>query len=255
MCCCGLNCILPIIGTLKFISQPRLIKYAVIPYAVLVVLSVVLTFLLFYFLYGPVVAMMPAIPWKIADELMAVFVILALVLMLLFFAAHLLFDKALEKITNEALQEEGVLQLLSSKYGVDELPNLKYGEVSKACVKLSMNIVKLILMLVSLPLNGFPVFGTILWLCVNGWLYAWDLTVDLLPIFGADSVSSQMKFCWENKYAYITFGAVALALTLIPIAGPLFFFINAYGAALLFQERLNYGLPVKTSDAYTALDS
>ncbi|CAH1758201.1 7728_t:CDS:2 [Entrophospora sp. SA101] len=51
------------------------------------------------------------------------------------------------------------------------------------------------------------------------------------------SVNQSRAFAWKNKGSYIRFGAMAVALELIPIANFLFFWTNVVGAALWTADR------------------
>jgi hypothetical protein len=51
------------------------------------------------------------------------------------------------------------------------------------------------------------------------------------------SVSESRRYAWQRKSEYATFGAVAVALELIPIFNLLFMWTNAVGAALWVADQ------------------
>jgi len=85
--------------------------------------------------------------------------------------------------------------------------------------------------LISLPLNAVPFIGTVLFLLYNG--------LKTGPVFHARyfqlkglSKSAREQFVQRHKGVYTGFGAMTLALNLIPVAGLVFGFTSIAGAAL-----------------------
>jgi hypothetical protein len=101
----------------------------------------------------------------------------------------------------------------------------------------------LVLQILTLPLNVFPVVGTVAYLLINAVSCGWDLMAMYYDASGMAS-SSQRALVVGNGCSKIApqkilsnphfeFGAVCLLLELVPVIGPSFFCLgNACGAAL-----------------------
>ncbi|GMI48581.1 hypothetical protein TrCOL_g1504 [Triparma columacea] len=101
----------------------------------------------------------------------------------------------------------------------------------------------LVLQILTLPLNVFPVVGTVAYLLINAVSCGWDLMAMYYDASGMAS-SSQRALVVGNGCSKIApqkilsnphfeFGAMCLLLELVPVIGPSFFCLgNACGAAL-----------------------
>ncbi|CAE8634352.1 unnamed protein product [Polarella glacialis] len=99
-------------------------------------------------------------------------------------------------------------------------------------------LIRLPLMILTLPVHAIPVLGTIAWLLANGWLYAWELEAEFMVMSEKrHRCGQQWQYVQQRFRAFAGFGSVAMALELIPFLGPwLFFASNACGAALLAEQ-------------------
>lgn len=155
--------------------------------------------------------------------------ICALINMVIFL---LLFGFAQSQLLRSVLQERGVLQSITEEHGtVHEL---------NCCRDLAHQflflLIRLPLLIVTLPLHSFPVVGSIVWCVLNGWLYTWSLTSEYIVM--ADPTAHSLRSQWpvvRNHFGMFTsFGATAMGLELIPLVGPwLFFATNSCGAGFL----------------------
>jgi uncharacterized protein involved in cysteine biosynthesis len=93
-------------------------------------------------------------------------------------------------------------------------------------------IFQAITLLITLPLHLLPFVGTILYCYINGWVASWGHQLHYHLEIKGWGVNQSRAFAWKNKGTYIRFGAMAVALELIPIANFLFFWTNVVGAAL-----------------------
>merc|ERR1712039_818942 len=100
-------------------------------------------------------------------------------------------------------------------------------------------MVRIPLLLISLPLLGLPLVGDLAWPMFNGCLYAWELTDNFLPLIQATNCCSQYEHVKRNFGSYFAFGFVAMLLELVPFINLAFVAGNAYGAALLFISFLD----------------
>jgi len=97
-------------------------------------------------------------------------------------------------------------------------------------------LLKIFIMLLTLPLNILPILGQVLYALINGHFYAWSLHQDYLTIHGFRNFREQHEIVKSNTW-YQSFGPVALFAEIIPLFGVLFFFSNAAGAALFAAEQ------------------
>jgi len=239
--CSGL---MPFRGIFGFLAHPELYKMIVVPLLVTMCFAIVTLVALFTFGFNAQVSLLNhwvgrwGLPKSVEDALVVVMIFVNTgLLTFAFFQA--LFGHVQKAITLHILQERGVAGSLKNKYGIDLDPD----QIECPCGAVARNVifvcVRLTLMLLLLPLDTWPVFGAILWFAINGWIYTWDLLADFIPALGNDTVQQQLKYAGENAIVYAKFGGIALLLEFVPVAGPLFKFSNAVGAALVFEGLLH----------------
>ncbi|EXX78166.1 Rrt8p [Rhizophagus irregularis DAOM 197198w] len=83
-----------------------------------------------------------------------------------------------------------------------------------------------------MPLHAIPLFGTLIYCYINGWVMAWGHQIHYHVEIKEWSAKQSLKFAWKNRGDYSMFGFVAVALELIPIANLVFLWTNVVGAAL-----------------------
>ncbi|TPX65323.1 hypothetical protein SpCBS45565_g05263 [Spizellomyces sp. 'palustris'] len=92
-------------------------------------------------------------------------------------------------------------------------------------------VARLLLLLVTAPLHLLPIFGTILFLLLNGYLAAWAQHLHWFDLRGFGFTAGK-KFVRSHRQAYTSFGSVAVLLEMVPVIGMLFMFTNIVGSAL-----------------------
>lgn len=68
-------------------------------------------------------------------------------------------------------------------------------------------------------------------------LYSWGHHIHYDLEFKGYSVNDSKKFAWDHKSEYCRFGAVAVALELVPLFNMLFVWTNVVGAALWVGDK------------------
>jgi uncharacterized protein involved in cysteine biosynthesis len=131
-----------------------------------------------------------------------------------------LFGRFIEKMVEKVFKIEGV-ELKGDPTCVESCGN--------SCLHIAFG---LLLFVVTLPLNGIPVLGTVLFLALNGWRMCWELHE---PWFEMKEVGwgDQLEHMAVNAKQYLITGFVMMLLALLPGLGLILLFSNAVGLALL----------------------
>lgn len=130
-----------------------------------------------------------------------------------------------DKIFAQVMIERGHRELVEN----DERHS-SVGRVLTSCCRVSV-LLRLGLLVVSLPLNVVPVVGNIVYAWLNGTLLAWEMHLYYFEMKGWD-YEQQKQLLDERRMQYATFGMQAMLLEMIPVAGVLFMFTNSVGSAL-----------------------
>ncbi|KAL7684823.1 hypothetical protein Plhal304r1_c034g0107801 [Plasmopara halstedii] len=101
----------------------------------------------------------------------------------------------------------------------------------RSCCRVSLWL-RLVLLIVTLPLNLLPIVGSIMYAWLNGTILAWEYHLRYFE-FKNFTYAQQKAFINEHKLEYSSFGMQALLMEMIPGLGSLFVFTNAVGSALL----------------------
>ncbi|CAO3615635.1 unnamed protein product [Cunninghamella blakesleeana] len=105
-------------------------------------------------------------------------------------------------------------------------------------------LARVIILILTLPLNIIPVIGTVLACYINAFPATWSLVLHYDIELRGMTVTESRKHAWHNKLHFINFGVVSVALEMIPIINLLFMWTNIVGVALwisdiyLLNERL-----------------
>uniref|UniRef100_M4BTV0 Uncharacterized protein n=1 Tax=Hyaloperonospora arabidopsidis (strain Emoy2) TaxID=559515 RepID=M4BTV0_HYAAE len=102
--------------------------------------------------------------------------------------------------------------------------------VMTSCCRVSV-LLRLGLLVITLPLNMIPVLGNLTYAWLNGTLLAWEAHLYYFEM-KAFSFDQQKAIIAQRRLQYSAFGMQAMLLEMIPIAGAVFMFTNAAGAAL-----------------------
>lgn len=100
---------------------------------------------------------------------------------------------------------------------------------------LCLILFRVFLFLLTLPLNAIPILGTLLFLYLNGFYYAWSLHY---PYFHAIGLSFQQgkDYVDRNEMSYRQFGTMAVLLELIPLVNLISPISNLIGSVLWTVE-------------------
>ncbi|TEB36037.1 hypothetical protein FA13DRAFT_1902342 [Coprinellus micaceus] len=222
----------PLLGVHYVASHPTLYKavYPILTKALIT--SVGITGALFFFTWLPQLALCAVLTGPLAFIPATLMVLAESYLLVIFISRAFFLSEAQDKIFDAVLLQRGNVQLVEAGREVTTTG----GGVKKLGKSLSKPLDRfspqsLIRYLVTMPLNAIPFLGTTLFLLYNG--------KKLGPTFHGryfqlKRFSSQQKveFIEKRRAAYTAFGATALVLNMIPIAGFAFNLTSTVGAAL-----------------------
>ncbi|KAF8947990.1 hypothetical protein BGZ47_006987 [Haplosporangium gracile] len=97
---------------------------------------------------------------------------------------------------------------------------------------------QIIVLILTLPLNLIPILGQILYATINGWILTFGIRFHYDAEIRNMPVSQSRREAWGRKSEYTSFGAVAVALEMIPIANLLFMWTNIVGCALWVADEI-----------------
>ncbi|KAE8876410.1 hypothetical protein PF005_g12531 [Phytophthora fragariae] len=130
-----------------------------------------------------------------------------------------------DKIFAHVLSERGYHELVEN-----EDRHSPFLRVLTSCCRVSV-MLRLGLLVITLPLNMIPVLGNVTYAWLNGTLMAWEAHLYYFEMKAFD-FDQQKEIIAARKLQYSSFGMAAMLLEMIPIAGAIFMFTNAAGAAL-----------------------
>ncbi|KAI9281527.1 hypothetical protein BY458DRAFT_552818 [Sporodiniella umbellata] len=245
----------PIAGIFFFLAHPKLWHHTLCPFLLTLIfglLSLVLS--LVYLLPLQAHALIEArCPTWLAWTVSAVFVLMESSLMDLIFFAVLMpvFQDALFDAT---LRAKGLERMFQSRVPVSGLVLCCRGLSSGVVLLWFLLLAQILLFFITAPLHLIPGVGTLIACYVNGWIACWGHHIHYDLEFKGWSVRQSSAYAWQHHVAYCQFGAVAVALELVPFLNLLFLWTNVVGAALyvadtyLETESTQHPfLPIKTS--------
>jgi len=251
--------IYPVTGVLYFASHPSLYQ-AVMPVIVkLLTTSVAVLAGMFIFTYLPQTAFLALFTGPFSFLAAVPLVLVESYAIIMFFSRIFLLSQVQDQLFDAILLQKGHDQLVSKGRQILSSGGKGGSNVKKLGKTVIAPLNKfsregIVRYLISLPLNAVPIVGTVIFLLFNG--------VKAGPGFHARYFSlkqwnkkQQDEFVHNNHGAYTAFGAVALALQLVPVVGLLFTLTSTCGAALWAAdlESKNRGGP--SSDASTGKDA
>ncbi|CAF3691973.1 unnamed protein product [Rotaria sordida] len=110
-------------------------------------------------------------------------------------------------------------------------------------------IVRVILIIITSPLNLIPILGTILYIYINGYYYAWSLHCRYFDLLGL-TFSQGKHFVEENRSDYTNFGVVGLLLEMIPLINLVTPITNVIGSSLWACDIERYKEPLRHPRSY-----
>lgn len=229
----------PLAGAGVFLTRPRLWKEVVCPIIVSLISTTVSLIVLFGAAFHPqATALINAGCPEWLAWISAFLFVLAEVALVNIILMLILFGCVQSKIIRSVLEEKGIMEKLRSECEArgEHLPEVQcHRDVAHAIMFL---VGRIPLMIITMPLHGIPILGQIAWVLLNGWIYAWELEAEFL-VWSRElhGCQEQFGFVKERFCAFGGFGAMAMALELIPFVGPwIFFASNACGAALMAEQ-------------------
>lgn len=130
-----------------------------------------------------------------------------------------------DKIFAHVLSERGYQELVEN-----EERHSPFLRVLTSCCRVSV-LLRLGLLVITLPLNMVPVLGNITYAWLNGTLMAWEAHLYYFEMKAFD-FEQQKEIISQRKLQYSAFGMQAMLLEMIPVVGAIFMFTNSAGAAL-----------------------
>ncbi|KAL7684824.1 hypothetical protein Plhal304r1_c034g0107821 [Plasmopara halstedii] len=216
----------PLRGVLFFLQDQHLWRLSILPLLMTVAVAFGIAITLFTFtlhrqeeiLYDA--GLSPFFAWLIA----VIFVIIEIFILTIVFALVTL-EWFKDKIFAHVLIKRGYRELVEN-----EERHSPFVRVLTSCCRVSI-LLRLGLLVITLPLNTIPVLGNLAYAWLNGVLMAWEAHLYYFEMKAFD-FDQQKEIIAERKLQYSMFGMQAMLLEMIPIAGAIFMFTNAAGAAL-----------------------
>lgn len=213
-------------GLSFFLTHPRLWRLAVAPLLLMVAVGVGSTIALLVAALYPQAegledaGVTPWLAWLLA--LMLVFVESFVVTLLFSLVCLACFQ---DRVFAYVLRKRGFAQLVD-----DRARHASFVRIFTSCCRVSI-LLRLGLLVVSVPLNVVPVAGNALYAWLNGKLVAWEYHLFYFELKNL-SFEQQEALMRERDWQYTLFGMQALLLEMIPGFGAVFMFTNTVGAAL-----------------------
>ncbi|RLN77514.1 hypothetical protein BBJ28_00022930, partial [Nothophytophthora sp. Chile5] len=130
-----------------------------------------------------------------------------------------------DKIFAHVLIERGYRELVEN-----EERHSPFLRVVTSCCRVSV-LLRLGLLVITLPLNMVPILGNVMYAWLNGTLMAWEAHLYYFEMKAFD-FDQQKEVIAERQLQYSAFGMQAMLLEMIPVVGVIFMFTNSAGAAL-----------------------
>lgn len=228
---------MPVAGLCGFLVRPALWRHVMIPFFFTLVILIISLVVLFGGALAPQVHLLEHWGWASWVSWLTATIAVLIESSLVSLIVFLVFFGCMQpNITYAVLEERGVLERMRQELGVEEIPELScFRGLNHAILFL---VGRLPILIVSLPLLLVPVLGQIAFPALNGWLYAWELQGDFLPILGRKRCGQQLAHVRQHCGAYASFGFIAMLLELVPVVNILFLAGNAVGAAFFFEAML-----------------
>lgn len=213
-------------GLTFFLSHPRLWRLAVAPLLLTVLVGVGSTVvLLVAALYPQAEGLEDAgveswLAWLLA--IMLVFVESFVVTLIFSLVALACFQ---DRVFSYVLRKKGFAELVDNR-----ARHASFVRICTSCCRVSI-LLRLGLLVVSVPLNVVPVVGNAVYAWLNGKIVAWEYHLFYFELKNL-TFEQQEALLRERDWQYTLFGMQALLLEMIPGFGAVFMFTNTVGAAL-----------------------
>ncbi|KAG1690185.1 hypothetical protein DVH05_028392 [Phytophthora capsici] len=228
-------------GLAYFAAHPRLWLKLLCPLLLTLIIGIASVVVLFS------VALMPQVEGledagvtKWLSWLLAILLVLIEIFLVTLIFNLIIMGEYQDKVFEEVMAARGFKEMVEN-----EERHASCARACRSCCRVSLWL-RLILLILTLPLNLLPIIGSILYAWLNGTILAWEYHL-LYFEFKNFSYGQQKAFIKEHKVQYSSFGMQALLMEMIPGVGSLFVFTNTCGAALMAanleeEERERTGL-------------
>lgn len=217
-------------GMLYFLAHPRLWLTSICPILMTIVVAAVSVIVLFAGGLYPQAELLESagLPTGLAWLVAVIMVIVEIFLITLIYSLAVV-GCFMDKIFEQVLTNRGYGELVEN-----EKKHSSCGRACGACCRVSLWL-RVVMLVVTLPLNLIPIVGTIAWVWLNGTILAWEYHLYYFELRNL-SYAQQKQFVAERKSQYLSFGMQAMFLEMVPFLGSLFLFTNAIGAALFAAD-------------------
>ncbi|KAF9576601.1 hypothetical protein EC968_006948 [Mortierella alpina] len=224
----------PAQGILYFLGHPQLITSLLCPILITFLWAIaVVIFGFAYLLQLQAHALIKAnCPAGVAWFVGVLFVLLEIAVMIVLFYLIIL-PIYQDGLFDRVLRLRGLRDVLERRQGNDVVKCMR--GVNGGLFILFAQIAVLIL---TLPLNLIPILGQILYATINGWILTFGIRFHYDAEIRNLSVAQSRHEAWKRRSEYSGFGAVAVALEMIPIANLLFMWTNIVGCALWVADEI-----------------
>ncbi|KAI8640859.1 hypothetical protein BD408DRAFT_389903 [Parasitella parasitica] len=228
----------PVAGIVYFASHPQLWIKALCPFLLTLIFGIVSLVLSFVYLlplqaHALIVAKCPVwLAWIVS----VIFVLLeSAVFDLIFFAVFLAFMQ--DALFDATLKARGLERMFTNRVPVSGMRLCCRGIYSGLALLWVLVVAQVFVLIITAPLHLIPVIGTFIACYINGWVACWGHHLHYDIEFRGFSVSDSRSFAWRHRAVYCNFGAVAVALELVPLFNLLFMWTNVVGAALWVGDK------------------
>ncbi|KAI9278059.1 hypothetical protein BY458DRAFT_432264 [Sporodiniella umbellata] len=152
------------------------------------------------------------------------------ILNLLFFAFLVPFFQ--DMVFDATFKAKGLGDMLDDTEDIPRLVIIWRNLKSSVLVNWLLITVKILLLIITSPLQLVPVAGTALACYINGWPTAWSQHLHYDIEIRGLKVKESYHYAASHKWKYTSFGSIAFALELIPFFNLFFMWTNIVGAAL-----------------------
>ncbi|GLE07911.1 hypothetical protein PINS_up018740 [Pythium insidiosum] len=232
-------------GVAYFLTHPRLWLKALCPLLLTLVVAVVSVVVVFAAAFAPQAhALHDAGVPSVLAWLLSLLLVVIEIFLVTFIYSLIVMPCYQDKVFEMVLIDRGLGDLVHQ-----EERHAGCGRVCAAMCRVSV-LCRVLLLIVSLPLNLLPVIGTGIYVWLNGLLLAWEYHLYYFELKGL-RYADQKTVIDARKAQYSSFGMQALFLEMIPGVGPLFLFTNTVGAALFAVELERDGVVDKSVQTQT----
>ncbi|TYZ57175.1 hypothetical protein PybrP1_013137 [[Pythium] brassicae (nom. inval.)] len=213
-----------------FVTHPRLWATSLCPMLLSVVVAAVSTIGLFAIGLYPQAELLEeaGVPTGLSWLVAVIMVVVEIFLVTLIYSLAVV-GCFMDKVFEQVLHHRGHGALVEN-----EKNHASCCRTCGACCRVSLWL-RIVVLIVTLPLNLIPIVGTLAWIWLNGTILAWEYHLYYFELKNL-KYAQQKEFVAAHKAQYSAFGMQAMFIEMIPFFGTLFLFTNAVGAALFAAD-------------------